>query len=100
MYNEILPLITEKQKILEANEQSVYKLLVLFSKTSDVKPKSYHCTAKSQAKLFLKKFIPVCPEDLKFLIMRCCSKVTKMYSHYTFEQSRLKRDFVLTNQKY
>ena len=99
MYNEILPLITEKQKILEANEQSVYKLLVLFSKTSDVKPKSYHCTAKSQAKLFLKKFIPVCPKDLKFLIMRC-SKVTKMYSHYTFEQSRLKRDFVLMNQKY
>ena len=28
-----------------------------------------------------------------------CWKVTKIYSHYSFEQSHFKRDFVLMNQK-
>ena len=32
MYNEILPPVIEKQKILEANEQSLYQLLDLFFK--------------------------------------------------------------------
>ena len=95
MYNEILPPIIEKQKILEANERSVYQLLDLFSKTSNDKPKSYRCTAKSHATRFPKKFIPLCLEDLKFLIMRCCWRVRKIYSHYTFEQARFKRNFVL-----
>ena len=99
MYNEILPPIKEKEKILEANEQFVYQLLHLFSKTADSKSKSYRCTAKSHVALFLKKFIPFYLEDLKFLITRCCWKVTKLYSHYTFEQSCFKRDFVLMNQR-
>ena len=98
MYNEIIPPIIEKQKILEANERSVYQQLDLFSKTNKDKPKSYHCTAKSHAALFPKKFIPLYLEDVKFLITRCCWKVTKIYSHYTFEQSRFKREFVLMNQ--
>ena len=34
MYNEILTPVTEKQKILEANEQSLYQLLELFDKTN------------------------------------------------------------------
>ena len=55
MYNEILPSVTEWQKILEANERSVYQLLELFCKTSDDKPKLYRCTAKSHATIFLKK---------------------------------------------
>ena len=38
-------------------------------------------------------------EDLRFLIQRCCWKVTKIYAHFTFEQSRFKRDFVLNNQR-
>ena len=29
----------------------------------------------------------------------CGWKVTKLYSHFTFEQSRFKRDFILMNQK-
>ena len=43
--------------------------------------------------------MPLYLEDLKFLITRCCWKVTKIYLHYSFEQSRFKRDFVLMNQK-
>ena len=33
-----------------------------------------------------------------FLIMRCDMKVIKIYTHYTFEQNRFKRDFVTMDQ--
>ena len=35
---------------------------------------------------------------MRFLIKRYGWKVTKIYSHFTFEQSCFKREFVLTNQ--
>ena len=38
-------------------------------------------------------------EDLKFLIKRCAWGITNIYSHYTFEQARFKRNFALMNQK-
>ena len=56
MYNEILPSIIKKHKTLEANEQPVYQLLELFSKTSNKKPKSYRCAVKSHTTLFSEKF--------------------------------------------
>lgn len=31
--------------------------------------------------------------------MRCGWKVTKLYSHFTFKQSRFKKDFISMNQK-
>ena len=99
MYNEIFLPIIEKQKILDANEQSLFQLLELFDKTNDGKPKSYRCTAKSHATMFPKKFIPLYLEDLRFLIKRAGWVVTKLYSHFTFEQDAFKKDFVLMNQK-
>ena len=86
LYNEIFPPIIEKQKILDANERSVYQLFELFDDTSDNKPKSYRCTAKSHATMFPKKFIPLYLEDLRFLVKRADWIVTKLYSHFTFEQ--------------
>ena len=62
-------------------------------------PKAYRCTKKSRATLFPKKFILLYLEDLKFLITRCVWRVTKIHSHYTFEQNDFKKDFVLNNQK-
>ena len=97
LYNEIFAPVIEKQKILEACERSSYQLLELFDKTKE-KPKSHRCTPKSHANLFPKTFIPLYLEDLRFLIKRCRWKVTKIYSHFTFEQSCFKREFVLTNQ--
>ena len=100
LYNEIFPPIIEKEKTLDANERSAYQLLELVDKTND-KPKLYRCTdhtTKSHATMFAKQFIPFYLEDLKFLIKRCSWKVTQIYSHFTFEQSRFKRDFVLNNQ--
>ena len=49
--------------------------------------------------MFPKKFIQLYLEDLSFLIKRCYWRLTKIYTHYTFEQARFKRDFVLMNQK-
>ena len=98
LYNEVFPPVIEKQKILEMYERSAYQLLELFDKTKE-KPKSYRCTPKSHANLFPKTFIPLYLEDLRFLIKRCGWKVTKIYSHFTFEQSCFKREFVLTNQR-
>ena len=85
LYNEILPPIIEKQKVLDANERSVYQLLELFDETAENKPKSYRCTAKSHATMFPKKFIPLYLEDLRFLIKRAGWIVTKLYLHFTFE---------------
>ena len=100
MYNEIFPPIIEKQKILDANERSLYQLLELFDKTNDDKPKSYRCTAKSHATMFPKKYIPLYLEDLRFLIKRAGWIVTKLYSHFTFEQDTFKKEFVLMNQRF
>ena len=85
LYNEIFPPIIKKQKILDVNERSAYQLLELFDKNKD-KPKSYRYTAKSHATLFPKKLIPLYLEDLRFLIKRCGWKVTKIYTHFTFEK--------------
>ena len=96
LYNEIFPPVIEKQKILEAYKRSAYQLLELFDKTKE-KPKLYRCTPKSRENLFPKTFISLYLEDLRFLVKRSGWKVTKIYSHFTFEQC-FKRDFVLTNQ--
>ena len=98
-YNEIFPPIIEKKKIMEANERSLFQLLELFSKNEQDKPRSYVCTAKSHATLLPKTCIPLYVEDLRFLIKRVGWKVTKLYSHFTFEQDTFKKDFVLMNQK-
>ena len=85
MYNEILPPIIEKQKTLEANERSLFQLLELFDQREG-KPKSYRCTAKSHGTMFPKTCIPLYIEDLRFLNKRAGWIVTKLYSHFTFEQ--------------
>ena len=99
IYNEIFPPLIEKEKILDVNERSLYQLLELFEKTSEGKPKTFTCTAKSHAMMFPKKCIPLYIEDLRFLIKRTGWIVTKLYSHFTFEQYAFKKDFVLMNQK-
>ena len=98
MYNEIFPPIIEKNKIMEANERSLFQLLELFSKDGN-KLRSYRCTSKSHITLLPKTCIPLYLEDLRFLIKRAGWKVTKLYSHFTFEQDTFKKEFVLMNQR-
>lgn len=99
LYNDILPPVIEKHKTLDANEKSIYQLLEQYHKTDNSAQKACSCTKKSQATLFPKKIIPLYLEELKFLIQRCGWLVTKIYSHFTFEQDAFKKDFVLHNQK-
>ena len=48
--------------------------------------------------MFPKKFIPLYLDDLRFLIKRAGWRVTKLYSHFEFEQDSFKKEFVLMNQ--
>ena len=82
MYSEILTRIIEKQKILEANHQSLYQPVKLLDKINDDKPKSYHCTKKVHATMFLKKFISLYLEDLTSSITRCCWKRKNLSAIY------------------
>ena len=82
MYNEILTPIIEKQKILEVNHQSLYQPVELLDKINGDKPKSYHCTKKFHATMFLKKFILLYLEDLTSLITRCCWKRKNLSAIY------------------
>ena len=99
MYNEIFPPFTEKQSRVEANERSVYQLVELYSEDSRGNPKSYKVSAKSHSNLLPKRCIPLYLEEIKFAILRCGWKVTKLYKDYYFDQERFKRDFILMNQK-
>ena len=99
LYNEILPSVIEKQKILDANERFVYQLLDQYQKTERGAPKAYCCTKKSHATLFPKKFITLYSEDLKFLITCCAWRVKKIFYHYTFEQSAFKIGVILNSKK-
>ena len=71
----------------------------MFDETTENKPKSYRCTAKSHVTIFPETFIPLYHEDLRFLIKRASWIVTKLYLHFTFEQGCFKKEFVLSNQK-
>ena len=98
LYNEIFPPIIEKNTKIDVNDRSLFQLLELFAETDKEKAKCYRVTAKSHATLFPKKCIPLYLEDLQFLIKRAGWIVTKLYSHFTFEQDTIKKDFVLMNQ--
>lgn len=80
------------QNFLEANKRSIYQLLDLIKKTSSGVPKTSRYSQKSDANMFPKKFTPLYLGDLKFQITCCSWKVTKILTHYTFEQARFKRD--------
>ena len=83
-YNEIYPPIIEKQKVIDPCERSVFQLFEQFVKAENA-PKSYRTSAKAHANLFKKNFLPMYLEDLVFCIKRTGWKVTKIYSHSTFE---------------
>ena len=99
MYNEILPPFIEKNTKIEPNERSVYQLLELYSEDNRGNPKNYKVSAKAHSNLLAKKFVPLYLEEIKFAVLRCGWKVTKLYKHYYFDQERFKRNFILMNQK-
>ena len=99
MYNEIIPPFIEKDTKIEANKKSVYQLLELYSEDKNGNPNKYKVSAKAHANMLSKKFIPLYLEEIKFGVLRCGWKVTKLHKHYYFDQERCKKNFILINQK-
>ena len=97
-YNEIYPPIIEKLKIVDVSERSTYQLLEQYSETGNGCPKNYRATKKAHATLFKKRYQPLYLEHLAFLIKRAGWILTKIYSHWTFEQERFKRNFIWKNK--
>ena len=99
MYNKMLTPFIEKDTKIEANKRSVYQLLELYSEDNRGNPNTYKISSKAHSNLFTKKFIPLSLEQIKFAVLRCGWKVTKLYKHYYFDPERFKRYFILMNQK-
>ena len=99
MYNEILPPFIEKNTKIEANKRSVYQLLELYSEDKNGNPNKYKISPKAHTNMLSKKFIPLYLEEIKFVVLRCSWKVTKLHKHYYFDQERCKKNFILMNQK-
>ena len=99
IYNEIILPFIEKDTKIEANKRSVYQLLEFYSEDKRGNPNKYKISSKAHSNLFSKKFIPLYLEEIKFAVLRCGCKVTKLYKHYYFDQERCKKDFILMNQK-
>ena len=99
MYNEIMPPFIEKDTKIPAEKKSVYQLLELYSEEKNGNPNKYKISAKAHATLFPKKCIPLYLEEIKFAVLRCGWKVTKLYRHFYFDQERCKKNFILMNQK-
>ena len=99
MYNEIMPPFIEKDTKIPAEKKSVYQLLELYSEDKNGNPNKYKISAKAHANLFPKRYIPLYLEEIKFAVLRCGWKVTKLYQHFYFDQERCKKNFILMNQK-
>ena len=100
LFNEIYPPIFGKGKKMEPFERSTLQVMsILVRDEGKDKRNSFSYTSKTHSTLGEKKFIPLYVEDLHFLIKREGWLVTYIYEHYTFEQSKYKKDFVVMNQQ-
>ena len=99
MYNEIMPPFIQKDTKIPADKRSVYQLLELYSEDKNGNPNKYKISAKAHATLFPKTCILLYLEEIKFAILRCGWKVTKLYRHFYFDQERCKKKIILMNQK-
>ena len=100
LFKEIHPPVFEKNKTVRAHECSTVRLMSVLNRSEqrDI-INSFTCTAKTHSTIDENKFIPLYAEHLHFLIKKAGWLVTSIYEHSTFEQSRLKKDFVKMKQK-
>ena len=79
--------------------KTINHLLMHYSAIEKGNPRTYKATKKANATFFKKEFHPIYLEQISFVIKRAGWRVTKIYSHFTFEQEHFKKDFILMNQK-
>lgn len=60
---------------------------------------SFKENAKTDSTLEEKKIIPLYAEHIHFLVKRAGWLVTRIHQHFTFEQSKFIKDFVVMNEK-
>ena len=94
------PQYLKKNKKMEPYVQSTLQLMNIVVRDEEKdKIISFPYTSKTHFTLKEKKIIPLYAEDLHFLITRAGWLVTHIYERYTYEQSKFKKDFIVTNQK-
>ena len=81
MKDQFISYLNNIQQLKKANRDRIRQLKKL----------TRQCSKRIFNQCILNKFF--------FDVVRAGWKVTKIYSHYTFEQEIFKRDFVLMNQK-
>ena len=85
---------------MEKHERSILQLMSIIGRDEDKdKVNSFPYTSKTHSTLKEKQFILLYAENLHFLVTPAGWLVTHIYEHYTFEQSKFKKDFVIMNQK-
>ena len=97
-FNEIYSPVFEKKAVFSENERSVFQLLDTMRLNDKGTINSFKTTAKTHATMDEKIAIPLYAEHLHFPLLRCGWRLTKIRGHYTFEQKKFKRDFVIVNQ--
>ena len=97
-YNEVYPPIIEKQKIIHHVKDQFISYFEQYSTTAKGKPRSYRAPKKTHATMFKNRFQPTYLEQIFFAVVRAGWKIRKIYTHYTFEQERFKKHFILMNQ--
>ena len=97
LFNEIYPPVFEKNKKIEPYERSCLQLMNLFQRSDERdKINTFQYTSKNHSTMEEKNLFHA--KHLHFLIKRAGWLVTKIYEHYTFEQSKFKKEFVIMNQ--
>ena len=57
---------------------------------------NFKCTSKTHSTLDDKKFIPLYSEHIHFIVKGAGCLVTAIHQHFTFEQAKFKKDFIIS----
>ena len=99
-FYEVYPQYLKKIKKMEPFERfTVHLMSILVLNEEKNTINSFRYTSKTHSSLRYKKYIPLYAEHLHFLIKRAGWLVTHIYEHFTYEQFKFKKDFVVMNQK-
>ena len=100
LFNEIYTPIFEKNKINQTHKRSALQLMSVLNRKEDKDIiNNFKSNSKTHSTVGDKKYTPLYAEHIHFLVTRAGWLVTKIYQHFTFEQTKFKQDFVVTNQK-
>ena len=100
LFNEIYPPTFEKNKKIERYGRSTIQLMSVLRRNEEKDViHSFKYSSKAHSTLENRRYIPLYAEHLHFLIKTAGWLVTQIYDHFTFEQSKFKKYFVVMNQK-